>query len=82
MTKLKRYRGITKDIAEQKLKLWLDAENAVALSQSYTIEGRSLTRANLSEIRQMIEYWGNIVDKFDTDNASGIRIQRIIPKDF
>lgn len=82
MTKLKRYKGITKDIAEQKLKLWLDAENAVALSQSYTIEGRSLTRANLSEIRQMIEYWGNIVDKFDTDNASGIRIQRIIPKDF
>lgn len=82
MTKLKRYRGITKDTAEQKLKLWLDAENAVALSQSYTIEGRSLTRANLSEIRQMIEYWGNIVDKFDTDNASGIRIQRIIPKDF
>ena len=53
--------GITQSIAEAKLSLWLEAEAALAASQSYTIdvEGntRSLTRANLAEVRQQIEFW-------------------------
>ncbi|MEN8702488.1 DUF6148 family protein [Bacillus infantis] len=43
--------------AELFLKAWRDAELAVASAQSYSISGRSLTRANLSEIRQQINYW-------------------------
>ncbi|MDT2270063.1 DUF6148 family protein [Paenibacillus larvae] len=33
--------------AQTHLKAWLEAEMAVASAQSYTIAGRSLTRANL-----------------------------------
>jgi hypothetical protein len=43
--------------AELFLKAWRDAELAVTSAQSYSISGRSLTRANLSEIRQQINYW-------------------------
>ena len=48
---------ITCEIAEQKLVMWLEAEEAVATGQSYTIGRRSLTRVNLAEIRKSIEYW-------------------------
>jgi hypothetical protein len=48
-------------MAEAKLTLWLAAEEALAVSQSYeiTVEGntRRLTRANLKEIAQRIDYW-------------------------
>ena len=46
MTVLKSYKGISYETAKQKLEMWLKAEDAIALSQSYTIEGRSLTRAD------------------------------------
>lgn len=51
--------GITLAQAEAQLALWLAASQAVAASQSYSIEGRSLTRANAAEIRQQIEFWDN-----------------------
>lgn len=51
--------GITLAQAEAQLVLWLAASQAVALNQSYSIEGRSLTRANASEIRQQIDFWDN-----------------------
>ena len=48
--------AITLEIAKEHLDIWLEAEKAVALGQSYTIGSRSLTRANLSEIRKSIQY--------------------------
>ena len=45
--------------------LWLEAEIAVATSQSYTIGSRSLTRANLSEIREQQKYWRKEIDRLD-----------------
>ena len=53
---------------EQALKhynIWLEAEMAVATSQSYTIGSRSLTRANLSEIREQQKYWRKEIDRLD-----------------
>ena len=41
---------ITIDEARANLKMWLDAERAVASGQSYKIGTRSLTRASLSDI--------------------------------
>lgn len=41
----------------ERLELWLKAEAAVATGQSYQIGGRSLTRANLAEIREQIKFW-------------------------
>lgn len=49
--------GITLAQAQENLNLWIAASAAVAGSQSYTIAGRTLTRANLSEITRMIEFW-------------------------
>lgn len=56
--------------AQTKLDLWLAAEAAVATGQAYSIEGRSLTRANLEQIAQRIQYWQRVVDTL-TAQASG-----------
>lgn len=50
---------ITLAQAEAKLVEWMDADTAVATGQSYTIGGRSLTRANSREIRENITFWNN-----------------------
>jgi len=49
--------GLTAAIAEARLTEYLTAEAKVLAGQSYTIGGRALTRANLSEIRTGIDYW-------------------------
>lgn len=49
--------GITHETAEARLQEYLDAESKVLTGQSYTLQGRSLTRANLSEIREGISTW-------------------------
>ncbi|MBR1728517.1 MAG: hypothetical protein IJ728_03225 [Selenomonadaceae bacterium] len=44
------------EISKNRLDLYLRAEEAILNgAQSYTIGNRSLTRANLSEIRKMID---------------------------
>ncbi len=75
--------AITLEIAKEHLDIWLEAEKAVALGQSYTIGSRSLTRANLSEIRKSIQYWKDIVtDLENTDTQRGRnRITRVVPRD-
>lgn len=49
--------GITLEIAQKHLDAWLEAELTVTTGQSYTIGSRVLTRANLTEIRNAIDYW-------------------------
>lgn len=49
--------GITLASAEARLQEYLDAESKVLSGQSYSLQGRSLTRANLSEIREGIKVW-------------------------
>ena len=57
--------GITLAQAQTKLDAWLTAEAALATSQSYTMSvdgsSRSLTRANLREVRETVKYWDNKV---------------------
>lgn len=43
------------DFQNQRLKMYYEAEQAVLTGQSYTIGNRTLTRANLSEIRKAID---------------------------
>lgn len=66
--------GITLEIAERKLEMWLNAEDAVATGQSYTIGTRSLTRASLAEIRKQIDYWSSKVNELKA--GGGIRLAR------
>jgi len=43
--------------AREQLDAWLAASKAVASNQSYSINGRSLTRADAGEIQSQIEFW-------------------------
>ncbi len=76
--------GITLKEAKKHLKTWLDAENEIATSQSYTIGTRSLTRANLKEVRDQIKFWENKVDKLEKEaaNKGRNRVYRAVPRDF
>jgi hypothetical protein len=66
--------GITLEQAQAKLDAWMAADDAVAGGQSYSIGGRSLTRANAAEIRANIEFWERRVIRLS--NGSGIRVRQ------
>lgn len=57
--------GITLETAQKHLDAWLEAEMAITTGQSYTIGSRTLTRANLTEIRNTIDYWNKKVDTLE-----------------
>ena len=75
--------GISLEIAKKHLDAWLTAELEVTIHQSYTIGSRSLTKANLSEIRQQIEYWRNQVARLENIEKRGgrNRVFRAVPRD-
>ncbi len=72
---------ITLEIAQAKLALWLEAESAIATSQSYEIEvdgsRRKLTRADLGLVAKRLEYWNGVCAKL-TSQAAGRRRTRTI----
>lgn len=74
------FKGITKELAEEKLKMWLEVEDAVATGQSYRIGSRTLTRVDIKEVREQIDYWQN---KFNSlsKGGRGRRIVRAICED-
>ena len=74
---------VTLERAKLHLGAWLDAELACSTGQSYTIGTRSLTRANLPEIRKQIDYWEKQVRALELE-AKGVRMRRskrFIPRD-
>ena len=75
--------GITLEIAQKHLDAWLEAELACTTNQSYTIGSRTLTRADLAEIRNTIKYWAGIVTKLEAARKYGGRNRtiRIMPRD-
>lgn len=75
--------AITLDIAKKHLNAWLEAELEVTTNQSYSIGTRSLTRANLAEIRQQITFWKAEVEKLEKAAKVGgrNRIMRVVPRD-
>lgn len=67
---------------QQKLDEYLAAETAVLSSQSYSIGGRTLTRANLAEIRKGVEVWNDrLAAAIRSEALGGGRIfcRRVIP---
>ena len=73
----------SKKLCEQKLNTWLAAEESVATGQSYQIGTRMLTRANLKEIREEMEYWaGRLAEAEAEEKANGrIRVYHVVPRD-
>lgn len=75
--------AITLETAKRHLDMWLEAETQVAINQSYSIGGKSFTRANLSEIRNQVKYWSDKVEKLQNiaKNRGRNRVYRIVPRD-
>lgn len=66
--------------ARSTLKMWIDAERAVATGQSYKIGTRSLTRANLADIRESIQFWRREIARLEAKHT-GARVFRGVPRD-
>lgn len=75
--------GVTLEIAKKHLDAWLTAELEVTTHQSYTIGSRSLTKANLSDIRKQIQFWENEVARLENISKRGgrNRVFRAVPRD-
>ena len=63
----------TKELCKKKLNTWLAAEEAVATGQSYQIGSRMLTRADLKQIREQMEYWAGKLAQAEAEEKNGGR---------
>ena len=62
--------GITLAQAQAQLDAWLAASLAVSQGQSYSIAGRSLSRADAATIQENVKMWNNKVVQL-TRSAAG-----------
>ena len=71
----------TVDECKQHLAQWKAASLAVSGSKSYTIGGRTLTRANWSEIEDALNFWAKQLEDATAaaNGRRGIRMRRIVP---
>ncbi len=71
------------EIARHHLNAWLEAELEVTTHQSYKIGSRSLTRADLAQIREQIKFWQNRVAQLENAAKRGgrNRVLRAVPRD-
>lgn len=71
---------------KRRRKLYLDAEEAILVAgQDYKIGGRTFTRANLKEIKSMIDRLEIRISQLDPSSSGGRRLGtitgiRVIPK--
>ncbi len=66
--------GITLEVAQSKLQLWLDADTAVARNQEFWVEGRRVTRADARTITRNVTYWDTQVKRL---SARANRVTRV-----
>ena len=71
--------GITLTQAETQLAAYLAAETAVLSGQSYELAGRRLTRANLAEIRDGLQFWDGKVKELTQSAAGTSRARHFAP---
>lgn len=71
--------GISREAAQRQLELWIEASEQVTTHQSYQLGGRTLTLANLAEIRQMIDYWDTKVSSLNRRGRN--RVRRVVMRD-
>ncbi len=73
----------TKEFCRRKLETWLAAEEAIATGQRYQIDDRSLTRADLYDVRKEIEFWEGKLATAEAEERYGgrNRMFRFVPRD-
>lgn len=71
------------ETAKKHYRAWLAAELEVTTHQSYSIGTRTLTMANLAEIRKEIDYWERKIEleKNKEKHKGRNRIMRVVPRD-
>lgn len=62
--------------AQAQLTLWVAASEAISKNQSYSINGRSLSRADAADVLKMIDYWEAKVDKLSRTRN---RLRYVVP---
>ena len=72
-----------REVAVKHRAAWIEAELEVTTNQSYSIGSRSLTRANLTEIRNTIDYWTAEIERIDKilNNSGRNRVFSAVPRD-
>lgn len=63
----------SRKLCQEKLNTWLAAEESVATGQSYQIGTRMLTRADLKDIREELEYWAGKLAEAEAEERNGGR---------
>jgi hypothetical protein len=63
----------SKELCREKLNTWLAAEESIATGQSYQIGTRMLTRADLSDVREEMEYWAGKLAEAEAEASHGGR---------
>jgi hypothetical protein len=71
--------GITLAQAEAQLALYLTAEQTVLTGQSYSIGGRTLTRADLADIQEGIRIWNERANSLSAGASGRSRARTIVP---
>jgi len=71
--------GIDLSTAQTKLTFWLSVEEKIGAGQRVAFEGRDLSRANLSEVGDRIDFWDRKVKSLS--RGSGISTQRMVLED-
>ena len=71
------------ETARRHYEVWLEAELEIASHQSYALGSKSLTKANLGEVRKQLQYWKNEVARLENAKTrkGRSRIIRVVPRD-
>lgn len=75
--------AFTVEEVRKRLQIWLNAEEAIAKSQSYFIDNQRVERANLAQVREQIKFWQRELVKAEasTSGRGRRRVTRIVPRD-
>jgi hypothetical protein len=77
--------AITLVQAQAKLQVWMDADDALALGQSYQIEisgtRRSLTRADAAMVQERLNYWQRMVNRLARTGSTAPTVRYVEPFD-
>lgn len=65
---------MTLEEARARLALWEDALDAISRNQEYSLEGRSLKRADLGQVRATIDWLEARVDRLESRAAGRGRV--------
>ena len=73
--------GWTLEVARTHLNAYLEADLALATGKSYRIGSRNLTRIDVQEVKERIQFWSNEVERLEAGRKKGISAYRAVIRD-